>query len=133
MHRFYQPPSAGRRDRLELAGREAHHALRVLRLQPGERLVVLDGAGHESHCLVEKVSRDSLELKVWEQKFTPAPPCAVTLIVAVPKGKIIEQIIQKSVELGAHRVAPLLTDRVITQLDGEGAEQKREKWRQVAC
>jgi 16S rRNA (uracil1498-N3)-methyltransferase len=133
MHRFYLPQQQpGQGGRLELTGREAHHALRVLRLQPGERVVVLDGAGHEAHCEVEKVSRDALELKVLAQKFTPAPPCPVTLLVAVPKGKIIEHIIQKSVELGAYCVIPLLTDRVITQLDDEGAEQKREKWRQVA-
>jgi 16S rRNA (uracil1498-N3)-methyltransferase len=54
------------------------------------------------------------------------------LFVAIPKGKIIEGIIQKAVELGAHRVVPLLTERVVTQLDGEGAEAKREKWQQVA-
>jgi 16S rRNA (uracil1498-N3)-methyltransferase len=50
----------------------------------------------------------------------------------VPKGKIIEGIIQKAVELGAHRIVPLLTERVVTQLDGEGAESKREKWKLVA-
>ena len=52
--------------------------------------------------------------------------------MAIPKGKIIEGIIQKSVELGAQRIVPLLTERVVTQLDDEGAENKREKWQQVA-
>jgi 16S rRNA (uracil1498-N3)-methyltransferase len=50
----------------------------------------------------------------------------------VPKGKIIEDIIQKAVELGAQCVVPLLTERVVAQLDGAGAEAKREKWQQVA-
>jgi 16S rRNA (uracil1498-N3)-methyltransferase len=132
MHRFYLPSQNGQRDRFELVSREAHHALKVLRLQPGEKVVVLDGAGHESICLVERVLRDALELKVLEQKFTPAPPCPITLFVAIPKGKIIESINQKAVELGTHRIVPLLTDRVITQLDDGGAEQKREKWQTVA-
>jgi len=52
--------------------------------------------------------------------------------VAIPKGKLIETIIQKAVELGAHRIVPLLTERVVTQLDGDGAEAKREKWQTVA-
>src|SRR5208282_2342024 len=52
--------------------------------------------------------------------------------VAVPKGKIIEDIIQKSVELGAHRIAPLLTERVTTHLDAEAAADKRDKWQHVA-
>jgi 16S rRNA (uracil1498-N3)-methyltransferase len=53
-------------------------------------------------------------------------------LVAVPKGKIIEDIIQKSAELGVQRIVPLLTERVITQVDAAGAEAKREKWQQVA-
>jgi 16S rRNA (uracil1498-N3)-methyltransferase len=132
MHRFYLPPQLGDENRLQLEGREAHHALKVLRLQPGESVSVLDGAGHEFLCTIESVSRQALSLAVREKKFTHAPACPITLLVAVPKGKIIENIIQKSVELGAHRIVPLLTERVVMQLDDEGSEQKREKWQQVA-
>jgi 16S rRNA (uracil1498-N3)-methyltransferase len=132
MHRFYLPPDDCRGTSLRLAGREAHHALHVLRLKRGERVGVLDGVGNEFLCSVENAAKDSLTLAVHEQRFQPAPVCAITLCVAVPKGKIIEGIIQKSVELGAHRIVPLLTERVVTQLDGEGAEHKREKWQQVA-
>ena len=52
--------------------------------------------------------------------------------MAVPKGKIIEGIIQKAVELGAGCIVPLLTERVVTHLDDDGAEGKREKWQLVA-
>jgi 16S rRNA (uracil1498-N3)-methyltransferase len=132
MHRFYLPPQPGDENRLQLDGREAHHGLKVLRLQPGESVTVLDGTGHEFLCTVESVSRQALSLAVKEKKFTPAPSCPVTLLVAIPKGKIIENIIQKSVELGARRIVPLLTERVVMQLDDDGSEQKREKWQQVA-
>jgi 16S rRNA (uracil1498-N3)-methyltransferase len=132
MHRFYLPPARSRSVALRLEGREAHHALHVLRLKPGEKVTVLDGVGGEFLCAVENAAKDSLGLTVLEKKSLPAPACEITLLVAVPKGKIIEGIIQKAVELGAHRVVPLLTERVITQLDGEGAEGKREKWQQVA-
>jgi 16S rRNA (uracil1498-N3)-methyltransferase len=132
MHRFYLPPESCRDDPLRLDGREAHHALHVLRLKRGERVTVLDGAGHEFLCDVENSAKDFLSLAVKEKKIAPAPSCPVTLLVAIPKGKIIESIIQKAVELGAHRIVPLLTERVITQLDGDGAESKREKWQQVA-
>lgn len=132
MHRFYLPPESCRGSSLRLDGREAHHALHVLRLQRGERATVLDGAGNEFLCDVENATKNSTVLAVKEKKSTPAPACPISLFVAVPKGKIIEGIIQKAVELGAHRVVPLLTERVVTQLDGEGAEAKREKWQQVA-
>jgi 16S rRNA (uracil1498-N3)-methyltransferase len=147
MHRFYLPPKvvaqasslSGSRERLEacpialqLDGREAHHALHVLRLKRGEGVTVLDGAGNEFLCTVENAAKDSVALAVSEKKSTAAPLCSITLLVAVPKGKIIEGIIQKAVELGASRIVPLLTERVATQLDDEGAESKREKWQQVA-
>jgi 16S rRNA (uracil1498-N3)-methyltransferase len=132
MHRFYLPPGSTRGDSLRLDGREAHHALRVLRLQRGELVAVLDGVGNEFLCAVENSSRDAVTLSVSLKNFTPPPPCSITLLQAVPKGKIIENIIQKAVELGARRIVPLLTERVVTHLDDGDAGNKRDKWQQVA-
>lgn len=132
MHRFYLPPESCRSQSLRLAGREAHHALHVLRLSRGERVTVLDGAGSVLLCEVESLAKDSLALAVREKTSAPPPPCPITLLVAVPKAKIIEDIIQKAVELGVQCIVPLLTERVVIQLDAAGAELKREKWRQVA-
>ncbi len=132
MHRFFLPPERCTGHALRLDGREAHHALHVLRLKRGERVTVLDGAGHEFFCDVENAAKDFLTLTVKETKATPPLPCAITLLLAVPKGKIIESIIQKSVELGATRVVPILSERVVTHLDDDGAEAKRDKWQQVA-
>jgi len=132
MHRFYLPPERCAGNALRLDGREAYHALHVLRVKRNEPVVVLDGAGHEFFCELENSSRDMVELRVTKKNSIPAPPCLITLLQALPKGKIIEGIIQKSVELGAHRVVPLLTEHVVARLDDESAEHKREKWQQVA-
>ena len=132
MHRFYLPPASTRGDSLRLDGREAHHALHVLRLQRGDLVTVLDGVGNEFLCAVETSSRHAVTLSVSLKNFTPPLPCSITLLQAVPRGKIIESIIQKAVELGARRIVPLLTERVVTQLDKEDAAVKREKWQQVA-
>jgi len=101
-------------------------------LKPGDEAVVQDGAGHELFCEVEKTSRDELSLRVKKRNFVPPPPCALTLFVAIPRGKIIESIIQKSVELGVKKLAPLLTERVVTRLDESDALRKHEQWRQTA-
>jgi 16S rRNA (uracil1498-N3)-methyltransferase len=81
---------------------------------------------------VETTARDWLSLRVKKKNFIPSPPCSITLFVGIPKGKIIEDIIQKSVELGAHKIAPLLAERVVTRLDEKDAAHKRELWQQVA-
>ena len=132
MHRFYLPPEHCAGSTLRLDGREAHHALHVLRLKHGELVAVLDGIGNEFMCTVENAARNTFTLSVSLKNFVPAPPCSVTLLVGVPKGKIIESIIQKAVELGAWRIVPILSERVVTQLDGGDAENKREKWQNVA-
>jgi len=132
MHRFYLPPGSTRGDSLRLDGREAHHALHVLRLKRGELITVLDGIGNEFLCAVENSSANAVTLSVSLKNFTPPLPCSITLLQAVPKGKIIESIIQKAIELGARRIVPLLTVRVVTHLDEEDTADKCKKWQQVA-
>ena len=132
MHRFYLPPEQCQEPTLFLTGREAHHARHVLRIRRGERVTVLDGAGQEFLCEVQEYDRDKVRLAVVEKRFHPAPPCQVTLLQAVPKGKIIEAIIQKATELGASRIVPLLSERVVAQLDDAEAARKAAKWQLVA-
>ncbi|HZT23058.1 MAG TPA: RsmE family RNA methyltransferase [Verrucomicrobiae bacterium] len=131
-HRFYLPPEHCRGDVLRLEGREAHHALGVLRLRRGDEVMVLDGAGNRFICRAGDPLHRALPLHV-ERKLTAAPPpCALTLLVGLPKGKIIESLISKAVELGAHRVVPLLTERVVTRLEEPDRARKQAHWRQVA-
>ena len=132
MHRFYLAPQHCSGDLLSLSGGEAHHALHVLRLRHGDEAAVLDGVGTEFLCNVESHSRDTVLLRIKKKTSAMPYPCQITLLVGIPKGKIIESIIQKSVELGAHRIVPLLTERAVIQLDDDQAENKREKWQQVA-
>ena len=132
MHRFYLTPGSTQGDSLRLDGREAHHALHVLRLERGELITILDGVGNEFLCAVKNSSRDAVTFSVSLKNFTPPPPCSITLLQAVPKGKIIESIIQKAVELGARRIVPLLTEHVVTHLGEKDRADKRDKWQQVA-
>lgn len=132
MHRFYLPPEQCHGSSLALSEGEAHHASRVLRIQSGERVTVLNGAGGEFLCEVTEVGKRNVSLRVVESKQHLAPPFQITLLQAIPKGKIIESIIEKATELGAHRIVPLLTERVTTKLDKDDAVEKGEKWQHVA-
>jgi 16S rRNA (uracil1498-N3)-methyltransferase len=132
MHRFYLPPASCQGETLLLSGSEAHHALHVLRVRYGETVVVLDGAGAQYRCEVQSLTRDTVNLSVLEKKQHPAPPCSITLLQAVPKGKLIETIIQKATELGVSRIVPLLTERTLLQVDGKDAQRKAAKWQSVA-
>ncbi len=133
MRRFYLPPEKCLEPTLFLTGREAHHGLRVLRLRRGEQVTVLNGVGGELLCQVEHCDRRQVELSVVERRTIPPLPCAITLLQALPKGKTFDSIIQKATELGAHRIVPLRSERVVAfPSDGKDAAGKMDKWRLVA-
>jgi len=132
MHRFHLPPEQCHDSTLELTGDEAHHALRVLRIQTGERVTVLDGAGHEYACEVREATKRTVLLSVLRKNFSPPLPCQITLLQAVPKAKAMDYIVQKATELGAARVVPLLTERTVVHLEGDDAADKADKWQQIA-
>jgi 16S rRNA (uracil1498-N3)-methyltransferase len=132
MHRFYLPPEQCRGETLFLSESEARHAVQVLRLRRGERVIVLDGAGLEFLCETEESERGKVSLAILEKRVLPPPPCQITLLQALPKGQIIESIIRNATELGAARIVPLLTERVVTRLSGREGVHKAEKWQRAA-
>jgi 16S rRNA (uracil1498-N3)-methyltransferase len=132
MHRFYITPDDWNPDALVLRGAEAHHARDVLRLQPGGRVVAFNGRGHEITAEIGKVTRQEIPLRKMHEARVPPLPCRITLAQAIPKGKNMDLIVQKAVEIGAAEIAPLISERTIVHLEAEEAAQKQAKWQQVA-
>jgi len=132
MHRFFLPPEFATGPIIFLTDREAHHAMHVLRLRQGEKVAVIDGAGHQLDTEVCSIERNRIGLKVRSRTPGSALPCQVTLLQAIPKGKLIESIVQKATELGVFRIVPILTERVVRQLDADQAAREAEKLRTVA-
>jgi 16S rRNA (uracil1498-N3)-methyltransferase len=133
VHRFYIPPEAWDPGALRLDACESHHCLSVLRLQPGDKVVVFNGQGQEATAqLTADGTRQDVHLIALHQAKSRPLACRITLAQAVPKGKTMDLIDQKATELGAAAIAPLLSERTITRLEGdEGAAAKQAKWQAV--
>ena len=132
MHRFYVAPENWDPLGLALRGSEAHHARNVLRMQAGDKLVLFNGEGRELTAEITNVTVDEIRLrKLHESEMVPLR-CRIVLGQAIPKGKNMDLIVQKAVEIGAAEIAPIISDRTIVQLDSEGASQKQTKWQQIA-
>src|SRR5260370_15887400 len=58
--------------------------------------------------------------------------CRIILGQAIPKGKNMDLIVQKGVEIGAAEIAPIISDRTVVQVDPESAAQKHAKRQQIA-
>jgi len=132
MHRFYVSPQNWDPLGLVLRGSEAHHALNVLRMQAGDKLVLFNGAGHELTAEITNVDDDEIRLRKLHESETAPLRCRIVLGQAIPKGKNMDLIVQKAVEIGAAEIAPIISDRTIVQLDAESGSQKQAKWQQIA-
>ena len=132
MHRFYISPNEWDPRALVLRGAEVHHAGDVLRLKIGDRAVVFNGLGREITAEVVEAKRDEIHLRRIHETETPPLKCRITLGQAIPKGKNMDLIVQKAVEIGAAQIAPLISERTIVDLDQKEAAQKQAKWQQIA-
>lgn len=111
-----------------LTGDEAKHFAQVLRGRAGDTITVFDGAGRRAEAEVLHVSKHEVSLKLGEPACPAPPRPVITLAQAVPKGKNMDLIVQKAVELGVARIQPLVTRNTVVQ-PGQG---KPDKWRRTA-
>jgi 16S rRNA (uracil1498-N3)-methyltransferase len=132
MHRFYISPENWNPDALSLRDAEARHARDVLRMKRGDRAVLFNGRGREITAEIVDLSCDEVHLRRLQETETPPFRCRITLGQAIPKGKNMDLIVQKAVEIGAAEIAPLISERTIVDLDKKEAEQKKAKWKQIA-
>jgi len=132
MHRFYVSPEDWDPRAIGLRGSEAHHARDVLRLKAGEKVVLFNGRGCEITAEIADLAADEIRLRKLHEAETPPLRCAIVLGQAIPKGKNMELIVQKAVEIGAAEIAPIMSDRTIVQVDSDSVAHKQTKWQQIA-
>lgn len=132
MHRFYLAPENWHPDALVLTDSEAHHCRNVLRLEPGDKVVLFDGRGRELTAEITSADAAQIQLRKLHEAQTPPLRCRITLGQAIPKGKNMDLIVQKAVEIGAAEIAPIVSDRTVVRLDEESASSKQAKWQTVA-
>jgi 16S rRNA (uracil1498-N3)-methyltransferase len=128
LRRFVVPPEAVRGGSVVLRGPEARHAAVVLRMQPGERVVVIDGSGLERIVELTTVSPDEATGRVLETRQGTGSPVRVILVQAVPKGAKMDEVVRMGTELGVEEFVPVLSARSVAE--GRG---RVERWRRIGA
>jgi 16S rRNA (uracil1498-N3)-methyltransferase len=119
--------------RVTIAGNDASHMIKSLRMKRGEVFVLCDGLSNEWLCEITEILKDKLSANVLEKrKCLSEPKTKVSLFVSVPKGDKMEEIIQKAVELGVFEIHPVLSGRCVSRPDSQSALKKLERWRAVS-
>jgi len=110
MHVFYAPEFPEKR---ELPEEESKHAIRVLRLSPGDPVMVSDGRGNLYRAEIGEIGKKSCRLLA-EQLLDPVPATRASLHIAMapPKNmKRFEWFLEKACEIGVDEITPLITER----------------------
>lgn len=92
---------------------ESLHLSKVLRIEVGEKVQVLDGKGNKYDCIVERSHPKQSMLKVIKRVHIAENPSKMSIAIAPTKGNDrFDWFLEKSVELGVRKIYPLKTRRM---------------------
>ena len=92
---------------VELDADESHHALRVLRLAPGDAVELFDGAGQTAPAVIVGQSGGRVTCQRQSVTVAPRPQPHLTVAVALPKGSRAEDLANQLAQLGVDVLVPL--------------------------
>jgi 16S rRNA (uracil1498-N3)-methyltransferase len=131
MQRFFLPALLPKVDEVVSLAPIHNQLRRVLRVQPGTQLVVLDNEGSERLMEVVGVERRDTTARVVEVRPAPAEPTvAITLYQCVLKSDKFELILQKATELGVTTLVPVISHRTVAR-PGKALENKQTRWETI--
>lgn len=133
MYRFYISAGQVQDGQIEITGEDVNHIKNVLRMRPGEQMILCDGEGTDYLCELAGNKERNLIANILEEKKSETElPVRLVLFQGLPKKDKMELIIQKAVELGAAEIIPVVTKRTIVKTD-EGKEDKKiSRWQAIA-
>lgn len=119
-------------DVIRITGEDANHIGRSLRMRVGDDLTVCS-EGRDYHCRINAITSDEVVLEVLSSELCAAEPTVnITLYQAVPKSDKLNTIIQKSVELGAVKIVPVITKRCVARPDRKDFDKKLARLQKIA-
>ena len=118
--------------RLELEGEAAAHLGRVLRVRPGEPVVLFDGSGPEFAAEVVAATRRSVGLAIGERsEISRESALELVLLQGVCRNERMDWVVRKATELGVSAIRPVLATRSVVKLDDQRAASRLEHWQAI--
>jgi 16S rRNA (uracil1498-N3)-methyltransferase len=132
MHRFFVPSDSLQDDNLRLSGAVVHQIRNVLRLQPGDRIVVLDDSGWQYEVLLGSVETHEVCGRVERKSLSQSEPRAkITLYQSLLKGDKFEWVLQKGTELGIVEFVPIVANRCVIGSVDDVSDARLRRWRRI--
>ncbi len=132
MHRFFISPQAIHDTRVVLHGPIVHQVRDVLRMRPGDEMVLLDNSGEAYRVELVTLDRDTLRARVVDKwKLETEPIAQITLYQGMLKGQKFDWVLQKGTEIGIVGFVPVLAARCIVSSLNDVSEARMERWQKI--
>lgn len=114
MNIFYAPPSNIHHGFAELTGQEAIHASKVMRVEEGDEMTIVDGRGGRFTGPIRRITKNIIQVEITnEEHVAAAKPQLILGMGIIKKRDRLEFAVEKAVELGANQVCLFGSDHTV--------------------
>lgn len=132
MHRFFIPPTWIGGEQATLEGPVARQIAVVLRLAPGQGIILLDNSGREYKARLLEVAPHRVVAHIEGVDWGKGEPGVhLTLYQALLKGEKFPWVLQKGTEIGVSAFVPLLTQRSVPRWHAQQEKERLARWRRI--
>jgi 16S rRNA (uracil1498-N3)-methyltransferase len=132
LKRFYLAEKVQTQSEVVISGSDARHMVKVLRLKPGDKVVVFDGSGFDYEAEIISTSSETVGASI--KKKCPSKPesrARITVAQAMLKGKKMDTLIRQATELGIAKWIPFNAERSIPKLNQKRRSDRLERWQTI--
>jgi 16S rRNA (uracil1498-N3)-methyltransferase len=133
MARFFLPQKNIEGSHGIIDGQELTHLRKVLRLRPGDAIILFDDAGRQHDALIDSLDAEQAQITIVRSyEAQSESPLYVTLAVGLTKGEKLDWVVEKATELGVQRIVPFASAYSVPTLDAQKVKKRTERWHKIA-
>lgn len=133
MRRFFLPQPATTGGRYLLSGTDANHIKNVLRMQPGDEVLLFDAHDREYTGRIENISGDTVNVLITDSRqCLTESPLKITVAQALLKNKKMDTLVRHLTEVGMTRWLPFAAHRSIPRPNKNKPNKQIDRWQTIA-
>ncbi len=133
MRHFFIPNSETFKKHQIITGNDANHIKHVLRLKPGNKIVLFDGTGYKYKAVIVKFIKNNVSVTIINKFLSlTESPIQITVAQAFLKEKKMNILIRQLTELGISKWFPFIASRSVSKPDSNRLSGRLRRWQKIA-
>ena len=130
--RLFVEQSLASGDLVSLPKDKAHYVTHVLRMNTGAQLKLFNNTNSEFEGIIKSITKKSAEIEIKRVDVCHTESTLeITLCLAVSRGQHMDYSLQKAVELGVHRIVPVLSEFSNVKIQPDRLQNKMSHWQNI--